>query len=97
MKTKNEKRTNVIVSLIEFILLALYLLLGGESIMKNAARGDLGGMFDDFFGALFLVSVAILLLAILCLTVGSMRTRYTVRMSLWNIIWSFGNFYFLFG
>ena len=57
---------------------------------------DFGGMFDDVMGVIWFLNIAILALALICLTVKSMRTKYTVKMSIWNIVWIIGNIYFMY-
>ncbi len=94
--TKNRK-ANVIANIIELIIVILYLIIGGNSIINNATSGYIAGMFREVGLAIFCLTLAILALAIVCLIVKSMRTKHTRRMAIWNIIWCISNFYFLFG
>ena len=88
----NNRKANLIANLAEIVIVILYLIFGFKSISDM----DFGGMFDDVMGVIWFLNIAILALALICLTVKSMRTKYTVKMSIWNIVWIIGNIYFMY-
>ena len=92
----NNRKANLIANLAEIVIVILYLIFGFKSISEGISDMDFGGMFDDAMGVIWFLNIAILALALICLTVKSMRTKYTVKMSIWNIVWIIGNIYFMY-
>ena len=92
----NNRKANLIANLAEIVIVILYLIFGFKSISEGISDMDFGGMFDDVMGVIWFINIAILALALICLTVKSMRTKYTVKMSIWNIVWIIGNIYFMY-
>lgn len=92
----NNRKANLIANLAELVIIILYGILGAKSISKGVSKMDIGGMFDDIIGTIWFLNIAILALAVICLTVKAMRTKYTVKMSIWNIVWIIGNIYFMY-
>ena len=92
----NNRKANLIANLAEIVIVILYLIFGFKSISEGISDMDFGRMFDDVMGVIWFLNIAILALALICLTVKSMRTKYTVKMSIWNIVWIIGNIYFMY-
>ena len=92
----NNRKASLIANLAEIVIVILYLIFGFKSIWEGISDMDFGGMFDDVMGVIWFLNIAILALALICLTVKSMRTKYTVKMSIWNIVWIIGNIYFMY-
>lgn len=95
-KVKNNGKANLIANLAELVIVILYGIFGFKAIADGVSNMDLGGMFDDVIGVIWFLNIAILALAVVCLTVKFMRTKYTIKMSIWNIIWIIGNIYFMY-
>ena len=92
----NNRKANLIENLAEIVIVILYLIFGFKSISEGLSAMDFGGMLEDVMGVIWFLNIAILALALICLTVKSMRTKYTVKMSIWNIVWIIGNIYFMY-
>ena len=92
----NNRKANLIANLAEIVIVILYLIFGFKSISEGLSAMDFGGMLEDVMGVIWFLNIAILALALICLTVKSMRTKYTVKMSIWNIVWIIGNIYFMY-
>lgn len=97
IKNWDDRKANILTTIIEFIILGLYFSTGNDFFMKGVSAGNVVGMYDEVWREMLLFTLLFLIFAIVCLSVRSMRTAYTARLSVWNVIWSVGNFYVLFG
>ena len=89
-------RANVIAAVSELLIAVLYLAIGFNAITSAVENMNFANMFDGIITAICFLNIAILALALVCLLVKPMRTKYTVRMSIWNIIWILGNVYLMY-
>lgn len=92
---KSSKKANVIASIVEVLILLLYGVMWMSALDRGSRSGNLAQMFEEVVAGIWILNISMLILAIVCLTVKAMRTNYTVRMSVWNMVWAIGNIYFL--
>ena len=64
----NNRKANLIANLAEIVIVILYLIFGFKSISEGISDMDFGGMFDDVMGVIWFLNIAILALALICLT-----------------------------
>lgn len=93
---KKEKKWPIVVAeIIDFLLIIAYFVIGFSGIMEAVSRFDFAGMFDSVMGAIWFITIASIILALICLLVKPMRTKATIKMAIFNLIWAGWNIYCL--
>lgn len=87
----------VLAEIIDFLLIVIYFIIGFHNMIDAAKNFDFAGMFDSVVGAIWFITIASIVLALICLCIKPMRTKATIRLAIFNLVWAGWNIYCLCG
>ena len=94
---KHNRKVNLIFGLIEFIVVACYLIFGFGAIYECAMDFDFEGMFDSVYIAIWLLTIIVFIYSVLFISVKRWRTPFVKLTVIWNFIWIAFSIYGLLG
>lgn len=85
-KTKVSGRFAWLISVLELLILIAYFVIGARGIHTAMKNMDFVGMFDSVYKAIWFLVIATMFTTILCF-LRPFKSKGTMYIAVWNIVW----------
>lgn len=94
-KEVTKGRLSWVIPILEIIVIIVYLAIGYNGIQESVAASDFEGIFNSVKTAIWFLVIVTIIITILCF-LPIFKSKLTVRIGVWNVIWLILTLYGLF-